>query len=249
MMKKLIEKLQKHYNEKNYFSLILYSAAAVFTSIFVIAITYFIGMQIIHFISERFEAVLVIAGAYIMIYIWWRDKQEKRRQEIQDSLTQMTASQQSAEKALCESNYTTVRQCLFSTLSENADVLNLVKPERLSELDSPSRTIFKGNVYMCQFVVVKKGDANSEKIKEMLQIRIGQKLSAQEFAGITQTQYIYNGTAYPILCIDEVRDNGTFVQIDIAWASENYCNLLNARAHTRMQYLQPQNINCRDRDF
>lgn len=249
MMKNLIEKYQVLYQEKNYFKLSLYSAAIVFASLLVIATTYIIGMQVFVFLTERFEAVLIIVGAYILIYLWWKEKQKKQHQEIQNSLIQMTASQQSAEKALCESNYSTVRQCLFSTLSENADILNLVKPERLSELDSPSRTIFKGNVYMCQFVVVKKGDTNSEKIKEMLQIRIGQKLSAHEFAGITQTQYIYNGTAYPILCIDEVRDNGTFVQLDIAWASEHYCSLLNARAHTRMQYLQPQNINSRDSDF
>lgn len=249
MIKSLIEKLKFFYNEKNYLMITIYSLSALFASFTVLALTYFVGINIIGFLTERYEATIFIVGGYTFLYIWWKDKQ-KRKQAEQDALNQNLITQQSAEeKALCESNYETVRQCLFSTLSECFDILNLLKPERLSQLDSPSRTILKGNVFMCQFVVVKKGEAIPDKIKEMLQLRIAQKLTALEFAGITQTKYIYNGKAYPILCIDEVKDNGTFVQIDIAWACENYCNLLATREQAKLQNLQPKETNCNDRDF
>lgn len=249
MIDKFTKKLQELYREKNYPKLIPLSVAALLASFLLIAITYYIVMHVFSFIAMRFEAVLIIVGAYVTLILWWKDKQRKRTEQEQSALSQTIMAEQTAEKALCESNYNTTRQCLYSTLSENAGILNLQKPDRLSELDSPSKTVQKGNIYMCQFVVVKNGECSPEKIKEMLQMRITQKLSAQEFCGITQTTYIYNGIAYPILCIDEVRDNGTYVQIDIAWASENYCNLLNMRAQARVQNMNPPNTVYHDGDF
>ncbi len=102
---------------------------------------------------------------------------------------------------------------------------------------------------MCQYVVVKNGVCNPDKIKELLQMRVTQKLSAHEFAGITQTTYIHNGMAYPLLCIDEIRDNGSFMQIDVAWASESYCYLLDSRAQAKLENLKPPSISYRDGDF
>lgn len=248
-MQKLLDEFRQAYSNKNYLKLSLYSLLALLTLLASTMLTYYIGVGIYSFIAMRFEALIAILGAYLLIYFWLREKRSKKEEQEKNILLQANAAQQSAEKALCESNYTIIRQCLFSTLAENASVLNLVKPERISELDSPSQTILKGNVYMCQFVVLKKGESDPQNIKEILQIRLAQKLNALEFAGITQTTYIHNGNAYPILCIDEVNDIGTYIQIDIAWASENYCNLLNARTQARFLNMQPQKSIITDRDF
>lgn len=248
-MDKIIQKLQELYREKNYIKLVAASVATLLVAFLLVALTYCIGTQIFFFLAKRFEAVIAIVGGYIMLYLWWRDKQKRQQEEIQNSLAEAVIAQQSSEKALCENNYSTVRQCLFSVLSEYADILNLVKPEIESELNCHPKTAFKGNVYVCQFLVPKMGEANPGKIKEILQTRIRQKLSAFEFAGIAQTNYIYKGIAYPILCVDDVRDTGIHVQIDMAWASERYCSLLDSREYARMQHLQPPINNFHDKDF
>lgn len=244
-MKRLLEIFQILYEERSFIKLFLYFTTILLGLLLTIWFTYYLATYIVFILERKFEALVIIIGAYLFINLWLKDKQKKQLIET----NYLTYKQQYAENAIQENNYIIIRQCLYTILSENADILNLVKPEKLSDLDSPSRAILKGNVYMCQYLVLNKGDINTGKIKEMLQIRIDQKLAAHEFAGIAQTQYIYYGAAYPILCVDEVHDNGSYVQIDIVWASENYCSLLNVRAHTKMQYMQPQNINYRDSDF
>ncbi|WP_160690741.1 hypothetical protein [Clostridium sp. C2-6-12] len=249
MIKKFFDMLNKLYDDGEYLQFILYIILVVMFSFVLIIPTYYAFENLFLFVEQRFDEILVIVGGYVMFYLWWKDKTKNREEKNMKLLKDSSLAKENNEKVLCESNYVTIRQCLFSTLLENAEILNLKKPEKLSELDSPSKIISKGNVYMCQFVLVKNGEINSDKIQEMLQLRIVQKLNTFEYAGIQQTSFIYNGNAYPILLIDEVCDNGTFVQIDITWASEKYCDLLNTRAHAKMQQLQPRNVNVYDKDF
>lgn len=250
MIDKLILKLKSLLKQKKYLEFSGYGLLIFLTLSCSIIVTFIVCSHIFSFLASRFEAVIAIVGAYVLIFLWYRDKERKKQAQIQSALMEKTSAQQSAEKALAESNYSVIRQCLFSTLSEYADIVGLVKPVRLSEIDSPCRVILKGNTYMTQYVVPKKSESvSAEKIKEMLQIRIAQKLTALEFAGITQTNHIYNGRAYPILCIDEVRDNGSYVQIDMAWASDSYCNLLDSRAQAKIENLKPPSMSYHDKDF
>lgn len=245
----LVKKFRMLYTNKNYLVLILYMIVTLILALMAIALVSVIIEQLFSFIAKRLEILAITIIPSIMIYFGLRGRKQVQLQEQQNAIAQALAEQQSAERALCENNYSIVRQILFNILIDSSEILNLVKPTRLSELDSPSRTVLKGNVYMCQFVVVKKGEAIQEKVKEMLQLRINQKLNAQEFAGIVQTTYIYNGIAYPILYVDQVSNSGAYVQIDIAWVSENYCNLLSTRAHAKFQNMQPPNNNLHDKDF
>jgi len=86
-------------------------------------------------------------------------------------------------------------------------------------------------------------------VKERLQMRLSQKLTANEFSGITQSNFIYNGKAYPILYIDEVIDTSSFIQINIAWSCEAYCKHLENRALAKQQNAIPLATVPRDIDF
>lgn len=245
-MGRILNKFRKLWDNRNYAKLILYCTVLISATLLIVGLIYYVGILIISFLIERYEAVITVVGICLFIYFGRRENiknMEKHQQELMEE-------QQNYQRAVYDNDYLKIRQCLFSTLLEIGDVIDLVKPEKLSQLDSPCRTFRKGNVLMHQYLVLKKGNTNTDKIKDMLQLRFNQKLSAFEFPGITQTNFVYGGSTYPLLFIDDVRDQTTYVQIDITWASKNYIELLNARAQARMECLEPQKNNIlNDNDF
>lgn len=247
-MKLLFERFIKKLQNGSYFEAAIYAVLTAMIASIIIIITYVVGSLIFILIKRHLEVLVTIVGAYWLLYSWMKDRHKKRNREIQSSIMKKGAISQEMERELFDSNYVLARQCLFSILIECSEVLKLVKPERLSDLDSSCRTIYKGNVCMPRFMIMKNGDVNTDKIKEIIQARIGQKLNSFEL-GITQTMYIFNGMAYQMLCVDEIYDEGAFIIVDMAWASENYCKLLSMRAQAKMQYLSSQEIEHFDEDF
>lgn len=252
MINKYYEILKRCLVEKKYLEFSLYCLLILgLSALVIIATAYFLN-----FIAYNFETISFIVGGYILLYYIWKEwrKGRKEENELQKEkqnaiLNQLKAQESESEKTLLESNYIAVRQCIYSVLMEIADKVNLAKPQTLSEMDSPSRVIFKGNVPMCQFLVLKTQEISTSAIKEIMQIRIAQRLTSTEFAGITQTTYIYDGQAFPILCIDDVLDVGSYIQVDVAWANEAYCNLVRNRKLANFENQRPMNQNIKDKDF
>lgn len=248
-MQKLFDEFREAYKNKNYLKLSLYLLLSLLTLVISVILTYYIASGIYSFIAMRFEALIAILGAYLMIYLWWQDRKSKKEEQEKNILLQTAAAQQSAEEALCLSNYDTIQECLLKVLPEIAEFNNLIKPQSAGDITSKCKIILKGNVYMCQYAVLRKGDVISKNLKDSLQFKIDQKLRSRELPGIGQVKYIYQGQAYSILCVDEIRVVDSFVLIDMAFASDAYCEILNCRLRGRIENLQSQNINFQDRDF
>lgn len=245
MFKKIFDELKNCLIKKRYLTLLLYILLFLSSiGLILLIIVFFFRL-----IDKYFIEILIIVISSLSLYFWISEKRNTRKEEKAAEIKQIKAEEYEIERTLAESNYSIVRQCLFSIISENADALHLAKPTTLSELDSPSRIIRKGTVMMYQYLTLKKGDVDTIVIKEIIQTRITQKLLAQEFSGITQTTYIYNGKAYPLLYIDEIQDQGAYIQIDMAWVNDNYCNHLQNKAYTKLQNQKPINANINDRDF
>lgn len=55
-----------------------------------------------------------------------------------------------------------------------------------------------------------------------------------EIEGITQSAFFYNGQTYPSIMVDNVRDVGSYIQVDLAIASEYYCKYRERRIYNNM---------------
>lgn len=245
MFKKTYEEVKNCIITKQYIRL-LFSTLSILS---VIALACLFAVFVFKLIDRYFIEMLIIGIACLWFYSWISEKKSKRKEEKSAEAKQVKAEECEMERSLAESNYTIVRQCLFSVISENADALRLAKPTTFSEMDSPSRIIRKGNVIMYQFLALKKSEVDTIAVKNIIQTRISQKLSAQEFSGIIQSTFIYNGRAYSLLYVDDVQDVGAYIQIDMAWVNDNYCNHLQNKAYIQQQNQKPVNVNMNDRDF
>ncbi len=245
-MKKILEKLKSSWVKKDYLRLLLYCILILFGT----AIVFFATKGILKFLQSNFETILMVVGGYAFLFYAFYEWRKERREKKEAIIQQQTEQAAEIDRTMAESNYALVRQCLFILLGETANNLHLVKPSTLSELNSPSRIISQSGFTLFQFVVMGDGHpVDTKLVKERLQMRLSQKLTANEFSGITQSNFIYNGRAYPILYIEEVNDTGSFIQVNIAWACEAYCKYLENRALARQQNAIPLATVPRDIDF
>lgn len=237
MFIKIKEYLLNLWNEKRYGMLIfllIISALGIVITIQLFAI-------FVSFIAKKFDLILLLGTICFVSYWYLKSKNDRLPKEKTKSDNCFI------EEELHENNYILLRKCLFQLLEDSADILNL-KKSRVSELDSPSKIIVKGNLYTYQYIVLKKGDIDCKTIENVLQQRINQKLENFEFEGITQTKHIWNGFNYPIIKLHSVKDTGSYIQIELVFTSDKYLELMNARKNLIAN--EPYNKNeFYDKDF
>lgn len=147
-----------------------------------------------------------------------------------------------------ENTYKMIRKNLCTVLGEVGEMVRLKKPASFSQMDAPTHydVIAKAPIY---HYLARKASEEIDPFSMVgiLQNSIEQKLNNRELDGITQTAYFYNGQVYPSLMVDNVRDLGAYVQIDIAIASEYYCKYREARIYNQMD--QAETVRPCDREF
>lgn len=147
-----------------------------------------------------------------------------------------------------ESTYKMIRKNLCSVIGDIADIARLRQPASLSQMDCPTHYDVVANAVIYHFLVLKQSnEIDIFSIIGILQNAIEQRLNNNEVEGITQTAFFYNGQVYPSIMVDNVQDLGTYVQIDVAIASEYYCKYRERRIYNNMN--QTGIIKPMDKEF
>lgn len=246
---RLIIYIRNLYSDKRYALLVMFVIIGAIA--LAIALTFsLIGLKvIISLISENFRSLMLILGVISLIVFWWKEKKRINMELLKQKEENAIYMIESAEQMIQENNYNTARMILFHTLKDVSDILRLNQPKRLEDLDLPEKNQRKNSYYINQFIVLKSGEIDPKEIKEILQIKIMQKLNSFDFPGITQNVINYDGKLYPVLMIDEVHDYGRYLHIDVVWVSERYCKLVNSRLIARHMELSNRANSIEDKDF
>lgn len=241
MMDKLVQRFRQLLADRKYAHIALCCAALLLAALAVVYVTYLL----LSFLFSKPETVAVITVGYFMIAHHVKGYSNSRLQAIQSS----KAAELENQKAIDEGNYSVVRQHLFTVLPELSDLLGLVKPLTLSALDSPNRVIHQNGYVLFEYMVAKQSAVDTKNCKLILQKRITQKLYAGEFPGLSQNLHIYNGTAYPLLQIEQVSELPDCVLIHVAWANDAFCRHLENRALLQQVNAAANSINTQDSNF
>lgn len=191
----------------------------------------------------NFETIIITAGLICCIIggIIAILPKKKSAQESKDN----TASDNSLkyDPITLENTYKLIRNSLCFILGETYDIIKVRKPASYSQLDSPTHYSIVGNVPIYHYLVSKQGgEVDVYTAMGILQNSFEQKLNNNELPGLSQSVFFYNGQAYPALMVDAVRDLGSFIQVNIAVASEYYCKY-------RQQRLYKNTISSNDSNF
>lgn len=245
----IVNFIRQLFNEKRYahFAItIVIGAIAVAIALVIIVL----GIKTIAtFVMNNFEIVLITLGALSFIIIWITDRNKKSTELKQQEEEKIRYMAEVSERTFLENKYNLTRNMIYQTIKDASDILKIEKPKRVEDLDLPERNQKKNNYFINQFIVLKNGDIDPIEVKEILQIKITQKLNSFDFPGINQNIYIYEGHVYPILMIDEVHDFGRYLYLDVVWVSERYCKLVNNRLIARQMKLENSANIVEDKDF
>lgn len=198
-----------------------------------VALIILLAFGIGNLLVKKFDEI-VFGGTILFVAIYYINKRFKNREEVglhnaahrKEVKEAAEKQRREAELISAESSYNTVRKCLYTVLSETASTLNLVPPKSYTALDSNVHTSDNGRFVILHYVCQKNGDIDTAVVSEVLNMRIGQKLSAGDFTELSTSAYIYEGRSYPIIMIDSVIDVGAYINIDVVICNEAYCEHL-----------------------
>lgn len=236
---KIVYSFINNYKKKRWLTLILKSVGAI---IVLLCMGMLLG-KLTFLVLENIEEIVVTIGAiacfFMILFSFLPKKQPK---VVQDT------SIMEYDPITLEATYKIIRKNLCSVLGDIGEIVKLRKPATLSQLDAPTHFDIISKAVVYHFLALKQSDEiDTFNIIGILQNAIEQRLNNNELEGITQTIFFYNGQAYPSIMIDNVKDLGNYVQIDVAIASEFYCKYRERRIYNNMN--QSSSTKPHDKDF
>lgn len=197
-------------------------------------------------IIYNIESIVVTIGAIFIFFMILAQFIPKRREEKPILQSECTVIE--FDPITLETTYSLIRKNLCSILGDVAEIIKIRKPSTLSQMDSPTHYTIVSNAVIYHYLAVKTTDeVDIFNAIGILQNALEQRLNNNEVEGIIQTHFLYKSQAYPSLMVDNVKDTGAYVQIDIAVASDNYCKYRERRIYNNMNrsgVIRPQ-----DKDF
>lgn len=200
-----------------------------------------LAFKLIEHINQIVVTVGSISCFFLILYSFIPKKKKEPDFQSQDS------NILEYDPITLENTYRTLRRGLSTVIGEVADIIKVKTPSSLSQLDCPTHFSVVSRAVVYHFLLLKASEKfDVSRANGILQNAIENKLNNQEMDGITQSYFFYNGQIYPSLLIDNVKDLGQYVQVDIAIASDYYCAYRSRRIQNMMQ---TGNIAIKDRDF
>lgn len=240
LIKKVYDSLDNDCNNKHWWRFIFKLLSIILVAASMGLLLFSIAIVIIN----NIENIVITIGAIGCFFaIIFGKFSQKRVDSPQQDNTMMEY-----DPITLENTYKIVRKCLCNVLCEVSDIIKVRKPASLSQMDAPIHydVVAKAPIY--HFLATKlTNDVDLFNLEGILQNTIEQKLNNHELDGMPQMSYFYNGQAYPALMVDNVRELGNYIQIDIAIASEHYCKYRERRIYNNMS--QSDSDRPTDREF
>lgn len=249
-MNNFIKEFQRNWNKKKYGQCI---GVALLITAFIVAIMVIICLLLdmfITFITNHYQELFLGLGIFFLAFYYIREHFEEKKRAREEQLELARKLQAEADADTLERNYRLIRTCIFSVIRDMSDVLQVKKPVRESEIDSPNHNVEKLNFILYQYIVYRTASTvDTETIRDILRKEIARRLDAHQFAGISQTYYLHEGQAEPIISVYTVEDNNAYLTISVAIADENYCRHIRQGASLNLLQQAEQLTQPSDNDF
>ena len=250
-MNNFIKEFRKHWKQKKYGQCI---SVALLITVFAIAVAVLFCLLLdmfITFIMNHYQELFLGFGGFFLAFYYIREHFEEKKRAREEQLELARKLQAEADADTLERNYRLIRTCIFSVIRDMSDVLQIKKPVREGEIDSPNHNVEKLNFILYQYIVYRTASTvDTETIREILRKEIARRLDAHLFAGISQTYYLHEGQAEPIISVYSVEDNSAaYLTISVAIADENYCRHIRQGASLNLLQQAEQLTQPSDNDF
>lgn len=236
----IYDSLKENYENSEWIKFIL----KVITLFIVLLCTGLVLLMVVVFIIDHIEKIVVTIGAIgsiVIIFLSLIPKRVNKPASLPDTVLEY-------DPITLETTYRIIRKNICSIVGDVYEIIKVRKPMNLSQMDCPTHydVVAKAVIYHLLLTKVSE-DFDAMGASGILQNAIEQRLNNNEIDGITQTAHFYNGQVFPAIMVDNVREMGNYVQIDIAIASDYYCKYRERRIYESMNSSDFATVH--DRDF
>ncbi len=250
-MSNFIKEFRKNWDKKKYGQCI---GAILLITVFVVMVVVLFCLlldMLITFIMNHYQELFLGFGIFFLAFYYIREHFEEKKRAREEQLELARKLQAEADADTLERNYRLIRTCIFSVIRDMSDVLQVKRPVREGDIDSPNHNVEKLNFVLYQYIVYRTASTvDTETIREILRKEIARRLDAHLFAGVAQTYYLHEGQAEPIISVYSVEDNSAaYLTISVAIADENYCRHIRQGASLNLLQQAEQLTQPSDNDF
>ncbi|MBD5549146.1 MAG: hypothetical protein HDQ97_17460 [Lachnospiraceae bacterium] len=249
-MSNFIKEFQKNWNKKKYAQCISIVLLITAFAVAIIVVICLLLDMFITFIMSHYQELFLGFGIFFLAFYYIREHFEEKKRAREEQLELARKLQAEADADTLERNYRLIRTCIFSVIRDMSDVLQVKKPIREGEIDSPNHNVEKLNFILYQYIVYRTASTvDTETIREILRKEIARRLDAHLFTGVTQTYYLHEGQTEPIISVYTVEDNNAYLTISVAIADENYCRHIRQGVSLNLLQQAEQLTQPSDNDF
>ncbi|MBE7047695.1 MAG: hypothetical protein E7396_09865 [Ruminococcaceae bacterium] len=189
----------------------------------------FMCKLVIRFIVANYELLLlcgsiVVAVVYI---IWCKRVNNEPTQAVK--MRYQTKIEEEQEKQEREAAYLHIQKLLFFVINDTAILTKIPPLKSVSALDAPIHSVLVNNsFYVFQYLVAKDTATALDliTIKQRLNERIDTALRTGEIMGSHEAFFSNSGKRYPRILIHDIRNNGTYIQIDAVIVGHPYADYI-----------------------
>ncbi len=240
LLESIFDSIEENYENSEWMKFIL----KIIALLVVLTCVGLVLLAVIIFIIEHIEKIVITVGAIgsiAIIFLSLFPKRVPKPLALPEPVFEY-------DPITLETTYRLIRKNLCSIIADVCEVIKVRKPTSLSQMDGPTHFDVVSQAVIYHYLVPKaSGDFDTFEAIGILQNAIEQRLNNNEVEGITQTAFFYNGQVFPSIMVDNIRDLGNYIQINVAIASEYYCKYRERRIYENMNSSVCQKIN--DRDF
>lgn len=180
------------------------------------------------FIVANYELLLLCGSIVLAVvyYIWCKRENSKDEQAVK--MRSQMAMEVEREKQHLEDAYIKIQQLLYLAINDTTSITKIPQLKSLSALEAPTHFVQANGFYVFQYLVAKDNMTTSNiiQIKEILNNRIRQALNAGEVMGSQPMYFSNSGRPYQKVLIHDIKDNGSFLQINAVIVGEKYANYI-----------------------
>ena len=240
LLETIYDSLQENYENSEWVKFIL----KILALLIVLICTGLVLLAVVVFIIDHIEKIVVAIGAIgsiAIIFLSLIPKRTAKPAPLPETVLEY-------DPITLETTYRLIRKNICSIVGDVYEIIKVRKPTNLSQMDCPTHydVVAKAVIY---HLLLTKGPEDFDALgaSGILQNAIEQRLNNNEIDGITQAAHFYNGQVFPAIMVDNIREMGNYVQVDVAIASDYYCKYRERRIYENMASGNSSSIY--DRDF
>ena len=225
-MDQYLKKIKRAFKKGDVLNLLWYTIPPISACLVMLLFIVWIFVKIFTLLANNIDTIL---GCGIVLFgiIVYLKSSSKINSSLSDEKLFLFEESKDIVRDNLSTNYEIIGNVVYQIARQYHALLKIRKPERHDEIESTTRTKCMGKVVLYEYILYKTSDYDTNTIKLLFEHFINQKLKSNSLFGFSNSHFIHNGKAYPILQVFSVESCSGYYRVLMVLTTSEYCDYIN----------------------